>query len=287
LDRATALGRDGTLQGTLHAPPGAPADQDWVRVLRPAGDLRADVELSAVAGVDLTLEAWYGDGTLALRVDQPGVSLGETLPGFRPRDEVFWLAVRASAREDAPPVLGNAGQPWRLAVRWRPGWEGEEQEPNDDRATSVMLLPQGRAVGLIGWPGDEDWWTVIPMADRDLEVRLENPTQARLMFFWMEEDGTVREERVAARAGGQARLVVPAGGAAPVAVLVAGLDGTFDPEWVYGLESSPLERPHQDDLDPALEAPMEGSGAVQEAEAEEREPAPRRRRPLRRPAEAR
>ncbi|ADO73463.1 hypothetical protein [Stigmatella aurantiaca] len=148
-DQALALIRDAVVTGALSADP-SKQDEDWYR-LAPSTARTADITLSGIPGVDVTLEVYDRDRNRLGNVNSEGEGKPERFPNLFVEGERFVRV--ASARK-------GSGGAYTLTLSYRRPNDGEEREPND-RAVDASPLTLGQAVAAyIGHSGDEDWYRV-------------------------------------------------------------------------------------------------------------------------------
>ncbi len=185
-DVATALALGGTARGRIE--PAADLDLYRIEVTEP-GVLA--LALSAVEGLDGTLELQDPSGAVLARSDRPGARVAEGLPNVGVTPGRYVAIVRGkrvttpakkkgASKDDAKAAAatGSAQGPapvYELSVRLQPIATGAEREPNDDRGTAADLIPGDTVTGYVGWTGDADVWklSVEALSDKnaiDVEV---------------------------------------------------------------------------------------------------------------------
>jgi hypothetical protein len=148
-DQALALVRDAVVTGALSADPSKP-DEDWYR-LAPTAARTADISLSGIPGVDVTLEVHDRDRNRLGGVNSEGDGKPERFPNLFVEGERFIRV--ASARK-------GSGGSYTLTLSYRRPQDGEEREPND-RAVDASPLTLGQPVAAyIGHSADEDWYRI-------------------------------------------------------------------------------------------------------------------------------
>jgi hypothetical protein len=171
-DVATSIALGATLRGRIE--PETDAD-DYKLELVEGGVL--DVELTAVEGMDLTLEILDSGGTSLARSDRGGVKVREGVPNLGVAPGRYTLVVRAKKPPAQKPVIvpkpkkgAKKGAPAAAAEIEVPGntpvYEitaklvtppaNAEHEPDDDRGTANDLIVGDTATGYVGWSGDAD-----------------------------------------------------------------------------------------------------------------------------------
>jgi hypothetical protein len=139
---------------------GAPRPTQLLRAeLRPDGAMAARVEALDGAGHPLVVATAAEPGQTVVI---PNLALGAAAPVIRVR----------RARPDAGP--GS----YRLLLRTAPLEAGAEVEPNGTAALANPLLPEGEAIGFLGWAHDQDWYRLPTGALADgsvLAVDVEAP----------------------------------------------------------------------------------------------------------------
>lgn len=167
-DVATLLPLGGTLRGRIDPD----TDADFYRLdLKEPGAL--GVEVSAVEGMDLTLEVLDAGGTSLARSDRGGAKTREGIPNLGATPGRYTLVVRAKkipvkpapapkkGKKPAPVAAADAGvavnvPTYEITARvgaWAPS---AEREPDDDRGTANDLIVGDAATGYLGWTGDID-----------------------------------------------------------------------------------------------------------------------------------
>jgi len=137
------------------------------------------VELTAVEGMDLTLEVLDGGGTPLARSDRGGAKTREGVPNLGVVPGRYTLVVRAKkvpAKPQPAPKKPKKGAPPPVAAAAGSGSAGPgtnvpvyeitakvgvwasnaEREPDDDRGTANDLIIGDTASGFLGWTGDAD-----------------------------------------------------------------------------------------------------------------------------------
>ncbi len=180
-DVATPVPLGTTLRGRIEPE----TDADFYKLdLVDAGALALD--LTAVDGVDLTLEVLDAGGTPIARSDRGGVHVREGVPNLGVTPGRYTVVVRAKKLPPAKPAKAQPapkkGQPkpkkgaaaaaatdaGAAAISAAPVYEitaklvtpaaGAEREPDDDRGTANDLIVGDNASGFVGWTGDADVW---------------------------------------------------------------------------------------------------------------------------------
>ncbi len=175
-DVATPLPLGTTLRGRIDPE----TDADFYKLdLKEPGAL--ELELSAVDGVDLTLEVLDSAGSPLARSDRGGVRVREGVPNLGVTPGRYTVVVRAKklgvprlgkpspAPRKAPPKQGaapavdaggaaSAAAVYELTAKVGTPAPGAEREPDDDRGTANDLIVGDNVTGFIGWSGDADVW---------------------------------------------------------------------------------------------------------------------------------
>ncbi|CAN5809341.1 hypothetical protein BH11MYX2_BH11MYX2_14370 [soil metagenome] len=172
-DTATPLGLAATTRGRIE--PYTDVDNYKLTVTE-AGAL--SVELSAVDGMDLSLEIADAGGTTLAKSDRGGVRVKEGVPNVGVTPGTYRVIVRAK-KQSAPkpkprPKKGKNGaptpapDPTPAATASAPVYEltakvgsvvgNLEREPDDDNGTAMDLIVGDAASGYVGWQGDADVW---------------------------------------------------------------------------------------------------------------------------------
>jgi len=156
------------LGGTARGKIDPETDVDYYRVdVDRAGALQ--VSLSAVEGVDLTLELVDASGTSLAKSDRGGVRVKEGFPNVGVTPGRYALIVKRAAKKAKPKPKKGAPEPapaaapataptYELVTQLVDPGKGGEREPDDDRGTAVDLIVGDNATGFIGWTGDRDVW---------------------------------------------------------------------------------------------------------------------------------
>ena len=133
------------------------------------------VEVSAVEGMDLTLELLDAGGTSLARSDRGGAKTREGVPNLGVGAGRYTLIVRAkkipvkpvpAPKKGKKPAAsagsgsGSAAQVnvpvYELTAKVGPWAPNAEREPDDDRGTANDLIVGDTATGFVGWSGDAD-----------------------------------------------------------------------------------------------------------------------------------
>jgi hypothetical protein len=151
------------ITGTLapaHLVKGKPqSDEDfytWTEGGTPGADggvsfHQARISLSAVANVDLILEALDGDGKRLLVASEGGAGEPEVLPNLAvDPGHTYYLRVRGT------PVTAESA-PYRLTMVTTVPTGQAEREPNDTAAQATELSMMSQVSGFYGKKHDEDW----------------------------------------------------------------------------------------------------------------------------------
>ena len=160
---ASPLAVGGTARGKIDPD----TDVDYFRLdIDRAGALSAS--LSAVEGVDLTVELVDASGTALAKSDRGGVRIKEGFPNVGVTPGRYALVVKRAAKKPKPKPKKGAPEPAPAAPAAAPAYElttqlieppkGSEREPDDDRGTATDLIVADNATGFIGWSGDRDVW---------------------------------------------------------------------------------------------------------------------------------
>lgn len=176
-DVATPLPLGGTLRGRIE--PETDADYYALDIKDPGA---LGVEVSAVDGMDLTLEVLDAGGSSLARSDRGGVKTREGVPNLGVTTGRYTLIVRAKKipvkpvpapkkpKKGAPaPAPATAGSgsgssaqvginvpAYEITAKVSPWAANAEREPDDDRGTANDLIVGDTATGYIGWSGDAD-----------------------------------------------------------------------------------------------------------------------------------
>jgi hypothetical protein len=149
------------LGATIHGRIEPETDVDYYRIeVTAAGALSAD--LSAVDGVDLTLELLDSSGTSLAKSDRGTVKTREGFSNFGVTPGRYSVVVRgkkvvAKGKPKKPPVAAPV-LPYDLTVNVSAPPANAEREPDDDRGTANDLIVGVAASGYIGWTNDVDVW---------------------------------------------------------------------------------------------------------------------------------
>lgn len=184
-DVATPLSIGATLRGRIDPE----VDADFYRLdIKDAGAL--NVEVTAVDGMDLTVELLDGGGSALARSDRGGVHVREGVPNLGVTPGRYTVVVRAKKlpptrpvpapkkRPAKPPKKGAAGAPgapaavvidpavaapsaapvYEITAKVAAPPANAEREPDDDRGTANDLIVGDTVTGFVGWTGDADVW---------------------------------------------------------------------------------------------------------------------------------
>lgn len=177
-DVATSLPLGGTGRGRIEPD----SDVDYYRIqVEQGGGL--SVQVSAIAGVDLTVEIEDAGGTVIAKSDRGGASVVEGVPNLGVTPGRYTAVVRKKAAPPAKgkkpppkPKKGKAAAPdagsgsagsaatagpapvYTITAQVAPFAKNAEHEPDDDRGTANDLVLGETATGFIGWTGDADVW---------------------------------------------------------------------------------------------------------------------------------
>lgn len=146
------------------------ADVDYYRIdVAQAGGL--SVMLTALAGVDLSLELEDAGGTVIARSDRGAANVVEGVPNLGVTPGRYTAVVRKKVPPVKKPARPKKGAPpppppepagsapvYQIAARVAPFAKNAEHEPDDDRGTANDLIVGETVTGHIGWTGDADVW---------------------------------------------------------------------------------------------------------------------------------
>ncbi|MBA3458936.1 MAG: hypothetical protein H0T46_03175 [Deltaproteobacteria bacterium] len=166
-DVATPYALGATARGRIEPE----TDADFYKlVLNDSGALT--VELTAVEGMDLTLEVLDAGGSLLAKSDRGAIKVKEGVPNLGVNPGRYTLVVRAKKPPTAKPtptkkgakkppidagVAGPTNTPvYELTARIGAVAANSEREPDDDRGTANDLIVGDTASGFVGWVGDVD-----------------------------------------------------------------------------------------------------------------------------------
>lgn len=155
---ATALVIDGSavVEANLGADPAHP-DADWY-ALTASLPRTADLVVTAPPGADVAMEVVDEAGTVLAAVNEAGPGGSERLPNLDVSGKA-WVRVVA--------VKKGVGGAYTLTVTLRDRQPGYELEPNDRRADATQVALGQAVSGLIGHPGDADWFRYELPSDED------------------------------------------------------------------------------------------------------------------------
>ncbi len=178
-DVATPLPLGTTLRGRIDSD----SDADFYKLdLKDPGAL--GLELTAVEGVDLTLEVLDAGTTTIARSDRGGVRVREGVPNLGVTPGRYTVVIRAKKAPPAKPgkpapapkkgaaktgapapspndagiVATTAAPVYEITAKVTAPAAGSEREPDDDRGTANDLIVGDNASGFVGWAGDADVW---------------------------------------------------------------------------------------------------------------------------------
>lgn len=145
---ATPVSGD-SIQGSI-SPAG---DADWYKVSVDSGAKAVlRMELSGLAGADLTLSVKDAFANDLLVVDNMGKEQPEVLTGWGITGDAYVVVAEKSGRK------ADARSPYTLTKKLIPYQDGLEWEPNDSTGT-VQALKVGASVdGYFAPKGDQDWY---------------------------------------------------------------------------------------------------------------------------------
>jgi hypothetical protein len=261
--KANALALGQPMEGRMSSP----RDVDHFRVVspHPRGILRA--ELSGVPGLDLALSLFQVSPKRELaRADNGGAGEGELLPNVGVGAGEYILAVRQAGKS-----RGQSDTPYRLTVAIEPAADGDEREPNDQRADAQEIEPGKPVRGLFGKKFDVDWYKlVLPALTKDNILKVEvsgvRSTPWMKLAVLDEIEAPLKDTTVTKGAPAQlSNLHVKAGQKALYILVRAGK--AFDPQERYTLQAtlseagdSPTE--HEPNDRPAQATPIQPGTAV-------------------------
>lgn len=182
-DVATPLAIGATLRGRIEPE----TDADFYRLdVKDGGAL--SVEVTAVDGMDLTVELLDGGGSALARSDRGGVHVREGVPNLGVTPGGYTVVVRAKKLPPVRPVpvpkkgrapkKGPPGAPgapaavvidpaagapsaaavYEITAKVAAPPANAEREPDDDRGTANDLIVGDTVTGFVGWTGDADVW---------------------------------------------------------------------------------------------------------------------------------
>jgi hypothetical protein len=176
---ATPMSVGGTARGKIE--PEADADYYHLKLDKP-GVLA--VALSAVDGMDLSLELADASGVTLAKSDRGGARSKEGLPNVGVPAGRYTLIVKQVKKKTAKPAKAKKGAPapapepatpavvpvYELSAQLIDVAKGSEREPDDDRGTANDLIVADNATGYVGWVGDRDVWklSVETLSDKNL-----------------------------------------------------------------------------------------------------------------------
>ncbi|MGN6110354.1 MAG: hypothetical protein ACTHU0_34945 [Kofleriaceae bacterium] len=206
-DTATALAPGSTVRGRIE--PDTDVDHYRIEVAQ-AGALV--VSVTAVEGVDLSLEILDPSGAVVARSDRGGARTVEGVPNLGVTPGRYVAVVRkkpapkkpvkaakgkgkgkqaVAAAEEAQPVAPAGSAPvYHITAQLAAPATGFEREPDDDRGTANDLLAGDTASGYIGWTGDVDVWklSVETLSDKN-ELTIELGAVENVAFTLEIADG--------------------------------------------------------------------------------------------------
>jgi hypothetical protein len=174
---ATPMSIGGTARGKIDPD----ADADYYRLTLDKPGVLA-VALSAVDGMDLSLELTDASGVTLAKSDRGGARSKEGLPNVGVTAGRHTLIVKQFKKKAPKSAKGKKGAPppasapaaavpvYELTAALIDVGKGGEREPDDDRGTANDLIVADNATGYIGWIGDRDVWklSVETLSDKNL-----------------------------------------------------------------------------------------------------------------------
>lgn len=174
---ATPMSVGGTARGKIE--PETDADYYHLTIDKP-GVLA--VTLSAVEGMDLSLELADASAVTLAKSDRGGARSKEGLPNVGVTAGRYTLIVKQFKKKATKSGKGKKGAPppepaapvavpvYELSTQLIDPAKGSEREPDDDRGTANDLIVADNATGYIGWVGDRDVWklSVETLSDKNL-----------------------------------------------------------------------------------------------------------------------
>lgn len=241
---AVQLPRSGQVAGRLDTTLQAGmSDRDvWVADVPEGSRSVANVSVTGIPGVDVVLELADGTGQYVARSDAAGVGQGESIHAAATLDERLFVVVRA---ESSSAAELNVATEYRLDVRFRDAWEGEEREPNNVEGVGQAITVGQTLLGTIGSPGDADVFRIE--GARPASVSVSGVPGVDLVIEAITPSGDVVESADARRLGGTERLAIDQEGDGPLIVRVRSSDEREASAYAYTLTMrEPLAVPARD-----------------------------------------
>ena len=201
---ATELYTYQKLTGTIGLPAaGRRADEDFFNVRHdgPVGQV-LDIDVSAVPGLDLVLEAHDIRGQLVARSNASRASEAESIQNLQWRGDELFLSVRELWTQGIP-ARSAPGAPYHISIRARDAEPDMEKEPND-RPEDAQPVNSGEARrGIISASSDRDLYVLplLPKKGRLLRIALETPPNQDLAIALVNGVGKEINRFDSARAG--------------------------------------------------------------------------------------
>lgn len=101
----------------------------------------------------------------------------------------------------------NVSDRYRLALRDAGAGPDADPEPNDAPSLAAPLASEGPTVGIIGWPGDADWFTFDGAGEAVARVETDSVPGLTLSVAVAGADGKIAQQATGAEAG--ARVLLP------------------------------------------------------------------------------
>lgn len=176
-----------------------PEDRDVFK-LEGGGTAALELELTPVSGVEGELRLYRADRNAASVVPVPD---GERLTlRVAPPGTTEPLYVELRSRKGF-----NVADRYRIAVREAGDGPAADPEPDDAPALAAPVTVDGQTPGVIGWPGDVDWYTFDGPGEAVARVEIDGVPGLTLSVAVAGADGKIGQQASGAEAG--AKVLLP------------------------------------------------------------------------------
>jgi hypothetical protein len=128
------------------------------------GPLVLRAEVTGVPGLKLEIDLRTADWVSLDSMSSAAPGKGAQISNLSLAPGKYFVVVRES--RGGPPYFYDRSKPYLLTVRLHAAAPGEEREPNDRHGDANLLVPGVEVRGLVGRPGDVDYYRV-PLAGLD------------------------------------------------------------------------------------------------------------------------